>query len=335
MKLIQTITPPRAMQISGVRLRVHSPGADLLVYLVDPSTETAALAATRITPAQVGANGWVLASWFPVAVQPGQALAIEVYASDTSTALGAAKVGERDPEQSKWATQPPAELGALYTVDDTGKRTEQAGTTLCMEVMEPSYTAAEQVVPLTTAHVTGATDLAINAGVQQPEAAAFATFRITLDDARVYELTNGQRVQLDDWYTGDVQVSAVLKKGATMAPVIEPGTTLLFGKLSPSADYIGTRFDMKNGAKRVHAILAALVPSGASVQVQLQDAALGEAGAWQNMPFAGSSANTVGFIEYHHELTGITASAVRLRVLLNGLPAARPLVRDLRAVALQ
>ena len=324
------------MQLSGARLRVHNPGGDVLVDLVSPSNTTTSLATARITPAMVAVSGqWVQVEWPPVQVAGNQPLAIEVTATDTSTALGAAKIGEKDPDRNAWATAPGVEIGKLFSVNASGISTEQAGTMLTIEVLEPIYTAATQDVPLATAQLADATDLMIVAASQQPEATASVSFRLGLEDGRTFEVPAGQRIELDTPYTGAVTCVATLKRGGTMAPVLEPGTNLVYGVMAASADYIGTTFDMKAGTQRLRAILAAYIPSGSAVQVQMQAATAAPGDPWQTMPFTQSSPNTAGFIEMEYERTGITAAGARLRLVLTGQPKARPQVKDLRAVALQ
>lgn len=43
---------------------------------------------------------------------------------------------------------------------------------------------------------------------------------------------------------------------------------------------------------------------------------------------------SAGFVTITHELAGISAPRIRLRLLLTGTPAARPLITNLRAVSL-
>ena len=340
MRIVQNFKAMTATPSCGVMLKLLTPGGRVVVSLHRNADDGQALAMRAVTleAAQINAAGWTTINWPPVKVDAGEELALVVTAGDTSTSLGVAQVGRKDPTAGAYVTTPAMELGALYSEDAKGNTKELPGTFLAVQLLRASYTEAEHIHDLGSFDVTEATDLAVKAGIIKPEAGADTTFIVTLPDAaggsRSYEVDNEQRIELGERYTGAVQLSARLKRGDTMAPILEPGTTLLVGNVAPLADYVGATFAM-SGGQRLLVTYEAHLPSGSGVTVQYQPSTADPVvGAWTPVPYSTNSGQTAGFVTVTHELPGIAAPNVRVRLLLSGTPTARPGVRNLVAVSL-
>lgn len=331
MHVIQTIRPAAAAQLCGARFRIHTPGGDVVASLCELDANgdpTAVLDSQPIARAAITSGAWHQISWPPLYVEADAALALVIEAGDTSTALGVAQIGRKDPDTGTYATAMSGELGTLFTAN-AGTKAEQTGTVLALQLLTASYPNATHTVDLGTVDLDGATDLAVVAAIVKPEAGADAHFIITTEDGQ-HVVDNEQRIELLAAYTGTANVQAVLQRGTTMAPVLQPATVLITGSMSPSADYISGVMEMAGGTT-LRVDFDALLPSGASVAVQYQPAT---GGAWQAVPYVENSGASAGFVTITHELAGISAPRIRLRLLLTGTPAARPLITNLRAVSL-
>ena len=331
MHVIQTIRPAAAVQLCGARFRIHNPGGDVVASLceLDANSNPAAVVATQaIARASISSGAWHQINWPPLRVEPDAPMALVIEAGDTSTALGVAQIGRKDPDTGTYATAMAGELGTLYTAN-AGVKTEKVGTVLALQLLAANYPDATHTVDLGTVNLDAATDLAVVAAIVKPEVGADAHFIITTQDAQ-YKVDNEQRVELLAPYTGTAQVQAVLQRGAAMAPVLQPASVLLTGSLAASADYISGVMDMAGG-NTLRVDFDALLPSGASVAVQYQPES---GGAWETVPYVENSGASAGFVTITHEKAGISAPRVRLRLVLAGTPAARPMVTNLRAVSL-
>lgn len=336
MKLVQVIKATRAAHLCGVDLKLYSPGGRVAVALHTHTDDGLGpdIATTAIEPGDITPGQWARAQWPLAEIQAGQQIAISITTADPTTAAGIATIGQKDPASGTYVTAPALELGDLYLLDDTGTITTQPGACLTMQMLSAEYTEATRTVPVATVPVVDATDLAILAGIARPEAGARATFTLALDDGRSFTVDNAQRIELGAHYTGNVVISVNLARGPSLAPVIEQGTTLLVGSVSPTAVYITNAFNMAGG-DRLNVTFDAHLPSGSGVAIDYQPTTADPvAGAWLPVPYLDNSGATAGFITITHEAAAVGAPAVRLRVTSTGTPAARPLVTNLRAVAL-
>ena len=340
--LVQPFTQPERRQVEGFNLYFAVAGGDVGVTLAevgDDGAIAAVLQEQRITKQAIKTDGSLTAiRWAaPILLDAGQRYALCVAVADTTTALHVAQVGMTT-SGGNVVTAANTNIGTLLRITQAGSVVEQKGTMLRFDLLAVQYAASEEHIVIGTAEVDDATLLAVNAGANQPEATARATYTLDLIADGVVKQTHNvdamQPVRLTVPFTGEVRVTATLRVGATgLGAVLEPGTMLVVGVLQTSGTYISPAITT-NGAHELHVIYEAELPSGAGCAVHIL---VDGNPTWQPIPIdaAGSSSqNAAGVVQVMHKLTGINGAALRLRLTPSGSPTARPYVRNLRGVVL-
>ena len=180
--------------------------------------------------------------------------------------------------------------------------------------------------------VDGATDFMLMPLCEVPSSQAGVAYTLGLPDGTSLEVAEGQAVTFATPVTGDIGVTAVLDGSETWSPVLWPGTQALVGVVQTTADYYGRSIAAKNGdtyATKAVLIYDALVPSGAAVKPEIQI----DGGAWQAMPVVGTTRGDEGVVEFRCEQALSNAVLVKLRFSLTGASGARPIVGNIRFMA--
>lgn len=321
----------RLTQCTGAGVHFNAIGDDALVSLVDSVDGvpgTTILGQARVTAA--GATGMRRAYWAPVQLTAGAEYAIIVTAADADTSVGIGQIGAHDPGTDQYMGEPPYQLAPLAVRSDGGAGwTAKPDTRLTFELLEAVYPAASEPIDLGTVDLENATDLAIRADIESPEPGASCAFTLALDDGRTYTVDAEQRIELPERYTGNVAVTATLRRGQRLAPTLHPGAVLVHGHLGDDGTYISPSVSATGGtALRVE--FDALLPPGSAVQVHAQ----ADGGAWQPVPYIGSSPATTGVLALVYGHDSLSADSVRVRLTLTGSTTARPLLTNLRIVVI-
>ena len=79
---------------------------------------------------------------------------------------------------------------------------------------------------------------------------------------------------------------------------------------------------------RVKVVYDATIPSGATVVAHYQSSDV--LGTWVLLPQTATLLLDNGAVEVTHELAGITATMVNIRLTMTGTTAARPIIKNLR-----
>lgn len=267
----------------------------------------------------------------PVLLLSGVEYAIVVLCDDADGALSVAELGKFDAEAQRWITSQPYTVGVLLSSSNAITWTPHQDRDLAFRLLAASYTASARTIDLGLATVDNATDLLLMSYAERPASATGVAYLLTLPDSSVVTVADGQPVQLPSAITGDVLVSAVLSGTNSMAPVLFPGTQLVSGQVSESANYI-TRAVPAGTAVTIKVIYDALVPSGAGVTVTYKG--IDGADTWAAVTLGSTRSVDDGFVEFTHIVTGVTETAIQAQLVLTGTTAARPRVRDLRVIVL-
>lgn len=337
--LTQVIIPPSTAQHTGANLFFAKKGQALVVTigLADenglPKNE---LATVRLEPAQIAVDAPTKVTWpAPLLLQAGVAYALSVNASDTDTALQVAQVGEAS-LTGGYVTQPPAQIGALLHTSESGVVTKYTNRYMRLELLTVQFKQTAQTFVVGKKAVNNATTLTINAGAVQPVPEARVTYQLKLFDAggalkATHDVDVSQPIRLSAPHTGSVQVEATLRRASNgLAPVLEPGTVLIVGTLQTTGIYITPAIQLAGGTT-LTAVFRADLPSGSTVTLE---SSTDGGTTWATVPFESSSPQTAGTVELTHKKTGLTGTAVRLRMRLTGTTNARPQVPSLYAVVL-
>lgn len=267
----------------------------------------------------------------PVLLLNNVEYAIVVLCGDADGALSVAEIGKFDPVALRWITSQPYTVGVLLSSSNASTWTAHQDRDMTFRLLESSYSQTQRVVPLGSVAVTAATDLLLMSYADRPDGSTDVQYTLTLPDATVITVADGQPVQLAAPLTGAVAVAAILRGTARFSPVLHPGTQLVAGQVAATADYVSRA--IPGGADvSVKAIYEAFIPSGATVTVQYKGPDVGD--AWIDVAQTATRAVDDGFVEFTHSVTGVNELTVQIKLILTGTTAARPRVRDLRTFVL-
>lgn len=331
--LAQTFSLPSATQIAAVDLWFIAKGATPVVIQIRGTTagfpNQTIHAEARVSAASILTSGNTRITFpAPVSLQANTEYALVVLCDNPTTSLAVAELGKWDSAHGAWVTSQPYQVGVLLSSSNASTWTAHQDRDMAFVLHRAVYTETGKTVALGAIAVTDATDLMLLTLDETPSSNTRIDYRLTLPDASVVTVSNGQPVRLAAPITGNVTVSAQLTGTTDSAPVLHPGAQLVVGAVAATGTYVSRAIPGGTGI-RVKAVFDAILPAGASVLVEYKGA-----GSWTTLTYVSSKQLDDGFVELTHEVSGITATTVQLRLTLSGTTAARPRVRDLRFVTI-
>lgn len=336
--LAQTFTLTANTQVSGIELWFSArPTTRTSVQLRSTAVgfpETNILAEAVLAPGSINIGGAVTRFNFdyPVHLVAGTEYALVVLCNDAVGACSVAELGKFDATSQKWITSQPYTVGVLLSSSNAVTWTAHQDRDLAFRILRASYTANTRTLPLGQATVTGATDLLLMSYAERPNSVTGVQYQLTLPDASVLLVDDGQPVQLATPITGNVLVSAILTGNADFSPVLFPGTQLVAGVIGANGTYVSRAVPGGNPV-RVKTILEAIVPSGSTLVVEYKGQDIGD--SWTALPQTSTRNVDDGFVELINEASGINEiNGVQVRLTLTGATAARPRIRDLRVIVI-
>lgn len=273
-------------------------------------------AATRVT-------------WVPTLLEAGRTYALVVLTDDAEHAVAIAELGKFDSNKQQWVAAQPYQVGVLLSSSNAETWTAHQDKDLRFRLLAAKYTATTRKVELSTTPATAATDIVMLAGVDRPVQEADLHFEAKLADGSVLRMAEQQAVSLATAYSGNMEVSAVLKGSEKFSPVLYDGVQVVKGKQDASNDYY-TRAIPCSGSSRITVTFDKLTTGTATIVAQVQKDGAGE---WQDVPFINGTPVGDGYVEVKHELTGVNPTGfIRVRLVLTGSAANRPRAKNLRVI---
>lgn len=331
--LAQTFTLTESIQLASVELwfaakpttRTRLQIRNTVTGLPNQSVVSEAV----LMPSAINIGGAVTRFAFgtPVMLLANVEYAIVVLCDDAVGALSVAELGKFDATVQKWITSQPYTVGVLLSSSNASTWTPHQDRDLAFRLLRANYTATTRSIALGTAAVSNATDLLLMSYGDRPVSETSVDYVLGLPDGSSIVVADGQPVQLATAITGNVSVTARLSGSANFSPVLTPDTQLVSGTLASTATYV-SRAVPGGSSVKVKAIFEAFVPSGATLALEFKGPDVGD--TWATIPQTAAVAADDGYVEFTHEKTGVNELSVQVRITLNGTPAARPFVRDLR-----
>jgi hypothetical protein len=336
--LAQTFTLTENTQISGIDLwfaarPTTTTGVQIRTTAVGFPDRTI-LAEAVLQPDAINIGGATTRFVFehPVHFVAGIEYAIVVLCNDAVGALSVAELGRFDTNAQRWITSQPYTVGVLLSSSNAVTWTAHQDRDMAFRLLRANYTQTARTITLGTAAVVGATDLLLMSYAERPSNLTGVQYRLTLPDASVLLVDDGQPIQLAAPITGNVAVAAILTGNAAFSPVLFPGTQLVAGVIGTTGTYVSRAVPGGNPI-RVKTILEAVVPSGATLVVEYKGQDVGD--TWTALPQTATRNVDDGFVEFIHEQAGVNEiNGVQIRVTMTGATAARPRVRDLRVIVI-
>ena len=284
-------------------------------------------AETYINMATVQVNQMVSADLkAPVFLPADRQFCWVVMTGDPDHKVWVSRLGDVDPVTQQRVSSHPYTVAPLCTSVNRIAWTVHQDMALAFRTRWVKFNPTAKVVNLWTGPINQVSDLQIRGTVDIPTDAAKFRYEVVRASGEVIALAPGQNREFADYITETVTVRAVLEGSERISPTLYPGTLILGGKIRQTGDYVTRQFSM-GSAVTVRATFAALIPPGASVTVEC-DAANGN---WQALSPAGSQLLELPWTEPSYERAAFSAAKGRVRITLNGGPAARVSIARLRA----
>jgi len=335
--LAQTFTLDTPQQVGGVELWFTTkPTTETLVQIRETATgfpTSSVIAEGRIQPSAISTTGWTRIPFsFPVSLLPGVEYAIVTLCNDSNGAVAVAELGKQDVASQRWITSQPYTVGVLLSSSNASTWTAHQDRDMAFRLLRSNYTANTRTVSIGTVAVTNATDLALLAASEIPSSQTSVDYTVTLPSGDVLVMAEGQKAQLSSAVTGNVSIAARLTGTADFSPVVYPGTQLIAGHIENTGDYVSRAVPAGSNVI-VKVIYEGVVPSGATVECYYKGPDAGD--TWTAVPMTSTSPADDGFVEFIRSISGVTETSVQIKLVLNGTPAARPRLRDLRVIVLE
>jgi hypothetical protein len=335
--LAQTFTLPAGRHLSGVNLKICAIGdADnpLVLEIVTvengiPTTDVVAQAFFDMHDAVVGVWSEIRFA-YPIWLPGGTEFAFVVKTDDGDHSISTAALGDFDIATQTPVAAQPYSVGTMLSSANASTWTPHQDEDICFQLIEAVFAPTTKTVDLGTFSVVDMSDLLIRSEVELPTSAAGLHFEVELSDGSITLLRPGQAWERQDYYTGTVEVRAVLSGSASVSPVLFPLILAVSGKVAASGTYVTRAFDMGTGIDLI-AWLKTYIPTGATITMAADAADNGWGAVTQT---AQTPLEDPGWVERRYAKAGHNANPVgRIRLTLTGTPAARPMAYDFRAIS--
>ncbi|MEI9428738.1 DUF4815 domain-containing protein [Mesorhizobium sp. Cs1299R1N3] len=335
--LAQTFTLIEGRHIAGVNLKVcliGDPDKPIVVELVEVANGIPTV--NVIAQAFYNMNAAVIGQWteirfpYPIWLAGGVEYAFVVKTNDANHSISTAKIGDFDIETQTPVAAQPYSVGVMLSSSNAVTWTAHQSEDVCFQLIAAKFAPTTKTVTIGTIAVTNMSDLLLRAEVELPTAAASMHFEVELDDGSITLLNPGQAWELQAFYTGNVQLRAVLTGSARVSPVVFPVIIAIEGQLQTTGTYVSRAFDMGTGID-ILSYLKTKIPTGATIAMDVDPAN----DVWTAVPqTVQTPLQEAGWVERKYSVTGFNANPVgRIRITLTGTPAARPMAYDFRAIS--
>jgi hypothetical protein len=332
--LAQTFVLDESAQICGVDLWFTAKAGEARVQIREVQNGVPArviLAETVLQPGQiVVSGGGHTRAIFPIPVQllAGTEYAVVVLCNDATTALSIAEMGKFDATAQKWVAAQPYTVGVLLSSSNASTWTAHQDKDLTFRLLKAGFTAGTTSLNMGSIEAANVTDIVLLAIDEAPTSDTRVEYEIALPGGNTLLLAQGQPARLTAPESGTIAVAAKLHSANQAAPLLWPGAQLLTGTIAESAAYY-SRSIPATGATKAVLVYDAVIPSGASVTAEIRK----DAGSWSALTADGTTPQGDGLVEYRFKTTLSNVNSIKARITLTGTSAARPVVRNIRLMA--
>lgn len=335
--LAQTFILPEGRHLAGVDIKICNigdPNNAIVLEIVTvengiPTRDVVAQAFYDMHAAVIG--DWTAIRFaYPIWLSGGVEYAFVIKTDDGDHSIHTAKLGDFDADNQRPVASQPYSVGTMLSSANARTWTPHQDEDITFRLIEAHFEPVMKTVDLGTFNAVDMSDLLIMAEVELPTAAASLHFEVELSDGSVTLLRPGQAWERQDYYSGLVEVRAVLSGSATVSPVLFPVILAVAGKVAATGTYVSRAFQMGTAVDLI-GWLKTFIPTGSSISLEVDDGA----NNWTAMPqTAQSPLQDPGWIERRYAKAGHNANPTgRVRLTLAGTPAARPMAYDFRVIS--
>lgn len=289
------------------------------------------------TPAEVTEGAWTRFKFKPTLLDRDHEYAIVIACNDAVTSVATAGIGEFDDAAQVWVTSQPYQIGVLLSSSNNRTWTAHQSRDLTFRMLACDYNyetnvildgATSKEVELEPQTVTDADHLMVLAAVDRPTTDCEVVFRLTMGET-VHEVIEGQSFTLPARYTGEVGMTAILTGTFYDSPVLYRDIALVAGKRLTTGDYVTRAMQTNIGLSanvKLTAYYDLLLAGNSSVAAYYESAA----DTWTTLPLIVGTELGDGWVEIKREVSGLTLTETRIKLVLTGSGINMPRVRNLR-----
>jgi hypothetical protein len=290
-----------------------------------PTTEVLAQARIDMTPVIVGQ--WTRFDLpFPLYLPAGRQFAWVFLTDDADHALSIAERDGFDASRQRYVGAQPYTVGVLFSSSNAVTWTAHQNADLTFRIRAARFAPATKTVPLGTYPVVDVSDFIVEAGVVLPTDAAQLVFEIQPEGETAVRVEPGQVWERTSFFTGNVAVRAILTGSTLVSPLMSRDLLLIKGTMQEDGVYISRAFEVGED-KTVDVVLGTKLPSGATLTVSVDQAD----DNWSELTQASANVLADGAIERTFRVAAFAGPTARMKLVLTGTPAARPVCFDNRA----
>ncbi|EGD6457222.1 hypothetical protein IAJ44_004283 [Salmonella enterica] len=351
--LAQTFMLTEARQLHAVDVFVTTPGTTpLIVQLRETSTGFPTrdiMAEGRVDQSTIAAGTWVTILFdVPFYASANIEYAVVVMANDPTTEVGISELGKVDlGGKGGYVTSQPYQVGVLLSSANASTWTAHQDRDLTFRLRARKYDHTKiKDVPLGTITLPpGTTDLLISAMTNTPATGADAELQLITTDPNnptqkvTRTVSDGQVIKYNSAISGPMEVRAVLRCTDTASATISPGSQIIAGALQNTGTYVTSDIPIATGAKAMVVTLEYLNVSSIKVEyAEIPVQSSPSSWTWKPLKTVTTAPNQNALTATgHNEMSfaelalAVTQANIKLRITLDGTPAMRPEVFNLRA----
>jgi hypothetical protein len=334
--LAQSFAVAETRQVVGFDFRLAAKGSPSkglrvqLCPLVNGLPGAEILAETFVSMVTPNVGDWISARFpIPVTLSPNQMYCFIILTDDPVHALSISRLGDIDTVTQQRVSSQPYTVGDLFASSNRISWVVVPDADLTFRVVAARYTAVSRTIVLWSGTWTGVSDFQVRATVDIPDQSCSIRLELVRASGAVLSFAANQQIALDAFVSEAITIRAVMSGTDRLSPILFSFAQLFTGAIRTTGTYITRVFPMGT-AVTVRALFAALLPAGSSVSVDV-DAANN---TWASMTLGATAVLGSGWTEPEYSRSAYTATQGRIRITLNGTPAARPSLALLRAFSI-
>lgn len=328
----QTFAQIDGRHVSGVALKFCAIGDRTKPVAIEirtvtedfqPSATVLAEAYVSMTTVQTGV--WTTALFDLPPYQPADTMyAFVVKTDDANHAISGAALKQFDAARQEWVAAQPYTAGDRFDGSNGRSWLVHPDSDLTFRLLSPVFSPTTRTVQIGTFAVTAISDIQIVADVFLPTVDCSVLFEVQVG-AQTYTVSQRQTIELSDFYTGNIIVSARLIGTAHVTPILKKDIQILTGKIRGTGTYVGLLWAMGDVVD-LQGSLSVKLPAGSSVAVSVDK---GD-NTFVTVPSVSTVAIDNGFSQVFYAKPAFAApNGGRIKLVLTGGPAARPAICDL------
>lgn len=331
--LAQSFTLSESRQISGFDFWLENKGnSDIRVELHTMENgypTSSVLASARVKQSELIAKSWNRAIFeTPAFIEAGTEYAISIMANTSDHTVGIAELGDWD-SQNGWVRSQAYSEGVLFSSSNASTWTPHQNADLAFRLLAAKFSPSTKTLQLGKYNFSGVSDVMVLAEVESTNSNTYTTFVLKKEDIEIARMQAWQSIQLSTLLDGEYSLEAELSGDSKYSPVLGRFPQILTGKIQIRGDYISRAFNCGQN-KRVMVSTDEFKSTGSEIEIFIQ---IGE-DQWLKSDTIFDQVELGNGWVRRRRFVNCNEITTRLKIVLHGSAASRPLVQTISAVVL-